>query len=95
MFKKVDHMAIAVKNLEETKKRLATLLGAKFIVENINEKGQYKWPFPAGRKYILFPGTHQPGRIRASTSSVPGRPLAHGIEVDDIKEFMDHLHAKE
>ncbi len=33
MFKKVDHIAIAVKNLKETRKRMEELFGAKFIVE--------------------------------------------------------------
>ena len=36
MIKKVDHIAVAVRSLEETKKRLETLFGAKFIVEKIN-----------------------------------------------------------
>ena len=95
MFKKVDHMAIAVKNLEETKKKLKLLLGAKFIVENVNEKDQYKVAiFRLGENIFSFLESTSPEGFVAKHIERSGETMQHmGIEVDDIKKFMDHLHA--
>jgi methylmalonyl-CoA/ethylmalonyl-CoA epimerase len=95
MLKKVDHMAIAVKNLEETKKKLVTLLGAKFIVENTNEKDQYKVAiFRLGENIFSFLESTSPDGFVAKHIERSGETMQHmGIEVDDLKKFMDHLHA--
>jgi methylmalonyl-CoA/ethylmalonyl-CoA epimerase len=95
MFKKVDHMAIAVKNLEDTKKKLELLLGAKFIVENLNEKDQYKVAiFRLGENIFSFLESTSPDGFVAKHIEKSGETMQHmGIEVDDIKKFMDHLHA--
>ena len=95
MFKKVDHMAIAVKNLEETKKKLVTLLGAKFIVENVNKEGQYRVAiFRIGENIFTFLESTSPEGFVAKHIERSGETLQHmGIEVDDIQKFMDHLHA--
>lgn len=95
MFKKVDHIAIAVRNLEETKKNLVTLLGAKFIVQNINEKGQYTVAiFRIGENIFTFLESTSPEGFVAKHIERSGETMQHmGIEVEDIQKFMDHLHA--
>jgi len=42
MIKKIDHIAIAVKNLQEARKKFEELYGAKFIVEKTNQEENYK-----------------------------------------------------
>ena len=95
MFKKVDHIAIAVKNLRESRKRLEELFGAKFIVEALNEKGQYRVAiFRVGESiFTMLESTHQEGFVAKHVEHY-GETMQHmGVEVDDIQKFMDHLHA--
>ncbi len=95
MFKKIDHMAIAVKDLGETKKKVTTLFGAKFIVENVNEKDKYKVAiFRIGENIYSFLESTSPDGFVAKHIEHSGETMQHmGVEVDDIKKFMDHLHA--
>src|SRR5512136_2442026 len=86
MFKKVDHMAIAVKNLEETKKRLVTLLGAKFIVENINEKGEYKVAiFRLGENIFSFLESTSPEGFVAKHIERSGETMQH-MEIEGVRK---------
>ncbi len=95
MFKKVDHIAIAVKNLKESRKGLEELFGAKFIVEALNEKGQYRVAiFRVGENiFTMLESTHPEGFVAKHIEHY-GETMQHmGIQVDDIQKFMDHLHA--
>ncbi len=93
MFKKIDHIAIAVRNLEETRKRLEDLFGAKFILEAKNEKGQYRVAiFRVGENvFTLLESTHPEGFVakHIERSGETMQPMA--IEVEDIEEFQRHL----
>jgi methylmalonyl-CoA/ethylmalonyl-CoA epimerase len=95
MFGKVDHIAVAVRNLQETKKRLEELFGAQFIVESINEKGQYRVAiYRLGENIFTFLESTSPEGFVAKHIERYGETMQHmGIEVEDIKKFMDHLNA--
>ena len=94
MFKKVDHIAIAVRDLKESRRKLEGLFGAKFIVEAMNEKGQYRVAiFRVGENvFTLLESTHPEGFVAKHIDRY-GETIQHmGIEVDDIQKFIDHLH---
>ena len=95
MFKKVDHIAIAVRNLQESRKRLEELLGAKFIVEGINKEGQYKVAiFRVGENIFTMLESTSPEGFVAKHIERSGETMQHmGIEVENIQKFMDHLHS--
>jgi catechol 2,3-dioxygenase-like lactoylglutathione lyase family enzyme len=96
MFKKVDHIAVAVRNLEETKKRLTALLGAQFIVEKVNPEGQYKVAiFRVGENTFSFLESTSPDGFVAKHIERFGESPQHmGVEVDDLNRFMEHLHGQ-
>jgi methylmalonyl-CoA/ethylmalonyl-CoA epimerase len=96
MIKKVDHIAIAVRNLEETKEKIRELFGGKFIVENISEKGQYRVAiFRIGENIFTFLEATSPDGFVAKHIERSGETMQHmGIEVEDLKKFMDHLHGQ-
>jgi methylmalonyl-CoA/ethylmalonyl-CoA epimerase len=95
LFKKIDHIAIAVGNLGESRKRLEELLGAKFIVESPNEKDQYRVAiFRVGENIFSLLEPTSPDSFVAKHIERHGETMQHmGIEVDDIQKFMDHLQA--
>ena len=96
MFKKVDHIAIAVRNLEESKKRMADLLGAKFIVEQINPEGQYKVAiFQVGESTFSLLEPTSPDGFVAKHIERFGETMQHiGMEVEDLNKFIEHAHTQ-
>jgi methylmalonyl-CoA/ethylmalonyl-CoA epimerase len=94
MIQRVDHIAVAVRNLEETKKRLEILLGAKFVVEKVNPEGQYKVAiFQIGENTFSFLESTSPEGFVAKHLERFGESPQHlGIEVEDLSRFLDHLH---
>ena len=93
MIKKVDHIAVAVRNLEETKEKLTALLGAQFIVEKVNPEGQYKVAiFRVGENTFSFLESISPDGFVAKHIERYGESPQHmGVEVDDLNRFVDHL----
>ena len=96
MFKKVDHIAIAVRNLEESKKRMADLLGAKFIVEQINPEGQYKVAIlQVGESTFSLLEPTSPDGFVAKHIERFGETMQHiGMEVEDLNKFIEHAHSQ-
>jgi len=96
MLKRVDHIAVAVRNLEETKKKLTSLLGAKFIVEKVNPEGQYKGAiFRIGEDTFSFLESTSPDGFVAKHIERHGESPQHmGVEVDDLNRIMEHLQAE-
>ncbi len=93
---KVDHIAVAVKNLGESRKRLEDLFGAKFIVESLNEKGQYRVAiFRVGEDiFTMLESTHPEGFVAKHIERY-GETMQHmGIEVENLEKFIDHLHSQ-
>ncbi len=95
MFKKIDHIAIAVRSLKESRKRLEEIFGAKFIVESVNEEGQYTVAiFRVGENIFSMLESTSPEGFVAKHIERNGETMQHmGIEVDDIKKFMEQVHA--
>jgi methylmalonyl-CoA/ethylmalonyl-CoA epimerase len=95
MFKRVDHIAIAVRNLRETKERMEELFGAKLIVEARNEKGQYRVAiFQVGENIFAMQESSSPDGFVAKHIERYGETMQHmGIEVEDIQKFMEQIHA--
>ncbi len=96
MFKKVDHIAIAVRNLEESKKRLQDLFRAKFIVEKVNSGGQYKVAIlQVGESTFSMLESTSPEGFVAKHIERFGETMQHmGIEVENLDQFIEHLHSR-
>ena len=93
MIKRVDHIGIAVRNLEETKKRLQAQLGATFIAEKDNPEGQYRVAiFQIGENTFSFMESTSPDGFVAKHIERYGESPQHmGIEVNDLDQFVKHL----
>jgi len=96
MFKKMDHMAIAVRNLEESKKRMKDFFGAKFIVEQVNTAGQYKVAIlQVGESTFSLLESTSPDGFVAKHIERFGETMQHiGMEVEDLNQFIEHAHAQ-
>ncbi len=96
MFKKVDHIAIAVRNLEETKKKMIDLFGAKFIVEKVNPEGQYKVTImQVGESTFSFLEPTTPESFVARHLEKFGETMQHlGLEVENLDKFIEHFNAR-
>jgi len=96
MIKKVDHIALAVKNLKESRKKFEELYGAEFVVEKVNPEGNYKVAiFQVGEStFSMLESTHPEGFVAKHVERY-GEGVQHmGVEVDDLNKFIEHLHSK-
>ncbi len=96
MIKKVDHIAIAVRNLNESREKIEDLFGAKFIVEKVNPEGQYKVAiFQVGESTFSMLEPTSPEGFVAKHIERYGETAQHmGLEVEDLDKFIDHLHSR-
>lgn len=96
MIKRVDHIAIAVQNLQEARKKCEELYGAKFIVEKTNQEEKYKVAiFRVGESIFSMLESTSPEGFVAKHIERYGESIQHmGVEVDNLKEFIEHLRSK-
>ncbi|MCJ7783478.1 MAG: VOC family protein [Desulfobacterales bacterium] len=96
MIKKIDHIAIAVRNLQESRKKIEDLFDAKFIVEKVNPEGQYKVAiFQVGESTFSMLEPTSPEGFVAKHIERYGETTQHmGLEVDDLNKFIENLHSK-
>ena len=96
MIKRIDHIAIAVRNLQESRKRIEALFGARFIVEKVNPEGQYKVAiFQVGESTFSMLESTSPEGFVAKHIERYGETAQHmGLEVDDLDQFIEHLHSR-
>ena len=96
MIKRIDHIAIAVRNLQESRKRIEALFGARFIVEKVNPEGQYKVAiFQVGESTFSMLESTSPEGFVAKHIERYGETAQHmGLEVDDLDKFIEHLHSQ-
>jgi len=96
MIKKIDHIAIAVRNLQESRKKIEHLFDAKFIVEKVNPEGQYKVAiFQVGESTFSMLEPTSPEGFVAKHIERYGETTQHmGLEVDDLNKFIENLHSK-
>ncbi len=85
MIKKIDHIAIAVRNLHESRKKIEDLFDAKFIVEKVNPEGQYKVAiFQVGESTFSMLEPTSPEGFVAKHIERYGETTQHmGLEVDE------------
>jgi methylmalonyl-CoA/ethylmalonyl-CoA epimerase len=94
--KRIDHVAIAVENLQEASDILINAFGAKFLRQLPNEKGKYIVSyFQLGENvFTLLQPTSEDSFI-ADHIRKRGQGLHHlGIEVDGIEDFVAKLEAQ-
>jgi methylmalonyl-CoA epimerase len=96
MIKRVDHFAIAVRNLRESREKFEELYGAKFVVEKVDPKGKYKFAiFKLGENTFSLLESTDPEGFVAKYVERYGEGVQHiGVEVNDLNKFIDHLHSK-
>ncbi len=96
MIQKVDHVAIAVRNLEESKKKFIDLYRAKFVVEKVNTEGQYKVAiFKLGESTMTLLESTSPDGFIAKHVEKVGEGVQHiGFEVDNLDQFIQHLQTR-
>ncbi len=96
MIQKVDHIAIAVRSLEESKRKLMDLYGARFIVEKINPEGQYRVAiFTLGESTITLLESTSPEGFVAKHIEKFGEGVQHiGFEVNNLDQFVQHLEGR-
>ena len=94
--KRVDHIAFAVKNLNESRQALEQNFGAKFLVKTENKELKYIAAiFLLGESMItLLQPTDESG-FAAQFIKERGEGVQHlGLEVDNLEEFVADLEAK-
>ena len=94
--KRVDHIAFAVKNLDEARRAFEQNFAAKFLVMAENKELKYLVSaFQLGESMIsLLQSTDESGFI-AQFVKERGEGIQHlGLEVDNLEEFVSDLESK-
>jgi len=94
--KRIDHVAIAVKDLQAASEIMVNHFGARFLRQLPNEKEQYVVSyFQLGENvFTLLQATSEDSFI-AKHIEKRGQGLHHmGVEVEDIEGFIAELEAK-
>lgn len=94
MIKKIDHFSFAVKNLEETGKRLKEIYGAKFLMHVENEEWQYSCDaYTIADDIIvgLLQSTSPDGFVAKHIEKF-GESLQHiGVDIESLEESIETL----
>ena len=95
MIKKIDHIAIAVENVDKTRKVLEQVCGASFVKMETNEKGQYRvYIFKMGEDLITLLESINPDGFVAKHIKKYGEGVQHiGLEVDSLEEAIKRFEA--
>lgn len=92
--KRVEHVAIAVHDMQESKHMLEEIFGLKLELEE--QLGSTKLAmYPVGETYLELLQTVEPGSSLADWIAEKGQSLFHlCFEVDDIDTALDELRQK-
>lgn len=92
MIRKIDHVAIAVKNLEESKKNFIEAFGAKLMYQKENPKEQYIVAiFRLGENVVSLLQSTTPDGFVAKHIERYGEGVQHiGIQVDNLDDTLKH-----
>lgn len=96
MFKKIDHIGVAVKNLENSLHLFKDILGMKYSGEEVVEEQNVKVAFlPIGESEVeLLESTSPDGNI-AKYIKKRGEGIHHiAFEVDDLVSMLEKLQQK-
>ena len=92
MIEKIDHIAIAVKDLEASKRKFIEAFGAKFLFQKENPKDQYVVAlFRLGENIISLLESTSPEGFIARHIERFGEGVQHiGIEVNNLNTTIEH-----
>ena len=96
MFKKIDHIGVAVKNLENSPHLFKDILGMQYSGKEVVEEQNVKVAFlPIGESEIeLLESTSSDGNI-ARYIEKNGEGIHHiAFEVDDLESMLEELQQK-
>jgi methylmalonyl-CoA epimerase len=93
--KRIDHVAIAVRDLDASRQTFEDLYGAEFLGETVNDEGQYRLAyFRLGDSMVTMLQGTTPESFVAKHVEQRGEGIQHvGIEVDDLEAFLARLEA--
>lgn len=93
--KKVDHIAIAVRSIEESRQQFEQIYGARYLGQKENREQRYIVAyFLMGESLITMLEGTTPESFVSQHIEKRGEGIQHmGIEVDDLDEFPDHARA--
>ena len=93
--KRIDHVAIAVRDLDAAGRTFAELYGAEFLGETVNEEGQYRLGyFRLGESMVTMLQGTTPESFVTKHVEQRGEGIQHvGLEVDDLDAFLTRLEA--
>ena len=92
--RKIEHVAVAVKDLESSKKMLTDLFGLKLEYEEQINATQLAM-FPIGESYLELLHSTDPNSRTAGWIETKGQGLFHlCLEVDDIVSALAELKSK-
>jgi methylmalonyl-CoA/ethylmalonyl-CoA epimerase len=93
--KKIDHVAIAVRSIAESRAAFETLYGARYLGQKENVEQQYIVAyFLMGESLITMLEGTSPESFVTQHIEKRGEGIQHvGVEVDDLDEFVAHLQA--
>jgi methylmalonyl-CoA epimerase len=90
--KKIDHVAIAVRSIAESRKAFEEIYGAKYLGQKENTEQQYIVAyFLMGESLITMLEGTTPQSFVTQHIEKRGEGIQHmGVEVDDLDEFLAH-----
>jgi methylmalonyl-CoA/ethylmalonyl-CoA epimerase len=90
--KKIDHVAIAVRSIDESRKTFEEIYGAKYLGQKENTEQQYIVAyFLMGESLITMLEGTTPESFVTQHIDKRGEGIQHmGVEVDDLDEFLAH-----
>src|SRR4029078_1019172 len=90
--KKVDHIAIAVRSIDESRKNFEEIYGARYLGQKENKEQQYIVAyFLMGESLMTMLEGTTPESFVTQHIEKRGEGVQHmGVEVDDLDEFVAH-----
>lgn len=90
--KKVDHIAIAVRSIEESRKAFEEIYGARYLGQRENKEQQYIVAyFLMGENLITMLEGTTPESFVSQHIEKRGEGIQHvGVEVDDLDSFLEN-----
>ncbi len=93
--RRIDHVAIAVRSIMDSRQAFETIYGARYLGERENREQQYRVAyFLLGESLITMLEGTSPDSFVTKHIEQRGEGIQHvGIEVDDLDAFLDHAEA--
>ena len=94
--KKIDHVAIAVRSIDESRKAFEEIYGAKYLGQKENTEQQYIVAyFLMGESLITMLEGTTPESFVTQHIEKRGEGIQHmGVEVDDLDAFLENAEAQ-